>query len=300
MTKVLPSYAFNASAVGLGGIIRKNGRTTVLPTMASVCLASAGGEASNRVDDYSRDGISFTRAETRVGGYTTKIDGGVRHSTFSEVLLLNLKFFERISIARAQAIVTSTRDITSDDPAQELVADRTQFWVKLLYHGVEIDGDEYDTEIDTELCDATSYKHFAELLGRRGPKLLPETQEVLAANVLQNHAPVNAPLVGFAKEKRNAQANKVDVEAFGRVRFGDFIVKPDRRRVSLVRLTLDGNWVPELPSHRRRRVVQASVQADAKASILADHQTGHFQSEEPGDGGSASSDNGSNGVPIYP
>jgi hypothetical protein len=286
-----PSYGYNASASGLGGVIRQGKRTTIIPTVASVCLASAGGEASNSYDYYDRDGISFTRAQTRVGGYSARRNGSTRHSTFAEVLLLNLRVFDRLSIARMQAVVTSTRDIMDErDPKKHLQPDQTRFSVRLMYHGVEIDGEEVDPEIDTELCEAASYEKFSELLrGRRdkfsdaGKKLLDAHFEVQRTSP----APMAGPLVGFPGNA-NAEANRLRIPGFGNARFGSIIVKQDRQRVGLLRINLDKVWSPI-----RRRVISASTALAANDGITV-------QEDPPEDGGSVTSgDTGSNGVPIW-
>jgi hypothetical protein len=287
----IPSYAYNASAIGLGGVIRKGNRVTVVPTVGSVCLASAGGEAANQVDDYDRDGISFTRAQSRVGGYAVKKGSIVRHSTFAEVLLLNLRIFDRISIARMQAVVTSTREIEdSTDPRKHLQPDQTRFSVKLMYHGVEIDGEEVDAEVDNELCEASSYKDFTGILKRRKPSLPLEEQDLIAATeAVQQYAapPIGGPLV-TVRGKADAAQNRVKVPKFGKAHFGNIVVKQDRQRVSLLRLNLDALWSPEQPSKQR------AIAASATEEVTVQELDG-----TEGGGNVTSGDTGSNGVPIW-
>ena len=81
------------------------------------------------------------------------------------------------------------------------------------------------------------------------------------------------------------------MDDFGRARFGDIIVKPDRRRLSLLRLTLDSEWKanPGQGNGGKHRAVQT-----ASVTLASTH-------EGDGGGGSVTSgDNGSNGVPIWP
>ena len=283
----LPTYAYSASAIGLGGVIRQGNRTTVIPTVASVCLATAGGEASNMVENYDRDGISFTRAQTRVGGYATGRGEGRRHSTFAEVLLLNLKIFDRVSIARMQAVVTSTRDLESGDPRREVEPDRSRFTVKLMYHGLEVDGEAIEPQVDTQLCEAASYRKFHELLVSRRPQMLPEMQGLIDTSKQHPNAALNGPLVAFPGNAK-AQSNRLLVPGFGRARFGEILVKPDRQRVTLFRLTLDEDWSAQPATPRRRSVKSATL-------LAADAQSAD------GSGGDVSAgDGGSNGVPIWP
>src|SRR5436309_13821209 len=78
---MLGHYVFNASAIGLGGVLTSPKRK-VIPSLASVALAPTGGEGSSIVTNYDDgDGISFDRAETRVWGsshsgniYATRAD----------------------------------------------------------------------------------------------------------------------------------------------------------------------------------------------------------------------------------
>lgn len=287
-----PSYAFYASASALGGVIRQGNRTTVIPTIGSVCLASSGGQASNSVDDYDRDGISFTKAETRVGGYSASSPDGRVYTTVSEVLLLNLRIFERLSIARMQAIVTSKRTITSDDPMIELQPDRTVFSVMINYQGVEIDGDEVGPVVDQQLCDASSYTNFTSLLAQRPERLLQSMQDALDYRAglpePKPMPPMSGGLVTFPGNAR-AHANRISLDTFGKASFGDLVVKPDRQRVNLVRLSLDTLWIPERP-------VKGTMDAQAVAEAQADGDP-----PPGGEGGSASAgDGGTNGVPLWP
>lgn len=284
-----PSYAFYASASALGGVIRRDNRTTVIPTLASVCLASAGGQASNSVDDYDRDGISFTRAETRVGGYGASSPDGRVYTTVSEVLLLNLRIFERLSIARMQAIVTSKRTISSDDPMIELQPDRTVFSVMVNYQGVEIDGDEVGPVVDQQLCDASSYTNFMRLLAARPERLVPSMQNALRLRddmpEPKPMPPMSAGLVTFPGNLK-AQVNRIPLDNFGKASFGDLVVKPDRQRVNLVRLRLDSLWEPKRPAKGGVVLQDAQLLSDDLAA---------------GDGGTATSgDGGTNGAPTWP
>lgn len=289
-----PSYAFYASASALGGVIRRENRTTVIPTIGSVCLASAGGQASNDVDDYASEGISFKRAETRVGGYVSSSPGGKLYTTVSEVLLLNLRVFDRLSIARMQAIVTSKREINSEDPLVELQPDRTVFTVMVNYHGVEVDGEEVGPVIDHELCDAASYTNFARLMAARPDRMLPEMQGALEHRDRlpdpKPMPPMSAGLVTFPGNAK-AKANRISMERFGKASFGDLVVKPDRQRVNLVRLSLDSLWTGERQNGRA---------IDAQFSATSDAQPDDDPTGDGGGGGASAGDGGTNGVPLWP
>lgn len=319
------SYSYNASAIGLGGVIRKGRCTTVVPTVASVCLASAGGEASNSVENYCRDGISFSRAESRVAGYSGSGEGVRRHYTYADVFISNLQIFDRLKIALMQATVTSTRDIDSENASLELYPDRTRFSLRVIYRGIEIDGQEVVPDIDWDLCHAETYDNFTRLLKTRAhiplemqnllghgdgtalrtaaapagvidaetaaTEIIRRPQQPPRVDVPRDRPPVSGPLVNF-----RGNGNKLQVPKFGHAKFADVVVKPDRQRVSLLRLNLDSNWVPSLPAGEPRFSFAAHALTDSSPTFTVASNS----EASDGDGGSVSSgDGGSNGVPIW-
>ncbi len=320
-----PSYAYNASAAALGGVITRKGRSTVVPTIGSVSLSMAGGEASNSVENYYRDDISFAHAQTRVSGYSTSVRGSRlsrRYLTYADVLITKLQVFDRMKINFMQATVMSERVIETGNPLLELVPDLSRFSIRLFYHGVEIDGEEVVPDVDLELCHAGTYADFLRLLPSRMDELPDDTQEFFGAlsgesreveapdEILTvgkgrrpQNPPVNVPLLslrgnGRDKDKEMVKGNRVHVPRFGRARFGDAIVKPDRQRVSLISLTLDSNWSTTPPRDERFESEPQSVAFKAEGEQ-------QFALREPDDlagGGGAirSGDSGSNGVPIWP
>ncbi|HYR30066.1 MAG TPA: hypothetical protein VEU30_16470 [Thermoanaerobaculia bacterium] len=308
-TRRIPTYAYNASAQALGGTIRQGKRTTVVPTIASVCLASAGGEASNSVENYFRDDISFTRAQTRVSGYSSAVKGDAgarRYFTYADVLLTNLQVFERMKINFMQATVTSERTIASNDPELELRPDLSRFTIRLFYHGIEADGDEVVPDVDIELCHAGSYADFLRLLVEKQAELPEETQKLLGSlsggltkqSADSPQPAINAPLVKIKmKDETMVRGNRVTLPNFGRARFGEVLVKPDRQRVTLLRLTLDSDW-EKTPNGRKFREEETVVlKADAEARETFTFAPGRGD----GDGGAMSTgDSASNGIPIWP
>lgn len=314
MAATSPSYAFNASAVALGGVIHKDSRSIVIPTVGSVSLASAGGEAENRVDNYFREDISFSRAETRVSGYSAPLAAGSssrRYTTYSEVMLKNLKIFDRLEIGFMKAIVTSSRvlDTAAPDPIMQLQPDRSEFSIRLFYENIVVDGEDVTPTADFELCHAGTYDQFLEracTIAEALPAHTDESFEVaktvkgfldgkpattIATNstadavVPWHRPPVNVPLVTL-QGPPGLVSNAAKLPSFGRARFGDALIKPDRQRVALLRLRLDSDWSKTKP-----------LATDGGSVILSDAQ---FFSTDDGDGGSVSSDGGSNGVPIWP
>lgn len=331
------SYAYNASAAGLGGVIRRGHCSTVIPTVGSVSLASAGGEASTSVENYCRDGISFSRAESRVAGYSVKRDGGRRHFTYADAFVSNLKIFDRLKIALMQATITSTRDIDYNEPWKELLPDRARFTLRVIYRGIEIDGEEVAPDVDFDLCHAESYANFASLAQTRDnlafgkllasepsdaalydaervlsdPNASDETrrvaQETMAAMAIRRYAPaINAPLVTF-RGKAPAHANQLRIPKFGTAVFAEAVIKPDRQRVSLLRLRFDSDWHASPPEGFAPRPLAFSPLAsgslpDDTQDEPAPTNDGDSTAEPEGDnpGGEVTvADTSTNGVPIW-
>jgi len=308
-TRHIPTYAYNASAQALGGTIRQGKRTTVVPTIASVCLASAGGEASNSVENYFRHDISFTRAQTRVSGYSCGVKGDTgarRYFTYADVLLTNLQIFERIKINFMQATVTSERTIATNDPVQELRPDLSRFTVRLFYHGVEADGDEVVPDVDFELCHAGSYSDFLKMLAEKYTELPEETQKLLGsltgsvtrADMEKPQPAINVPLVKVKmKDEKLVKGNRVTLPNFGRARFGEVLVKPDRQRITLLRMTLDSDW--EKTPNGKKFAGEEPVLLKAAAEPREEFSLTPGRGD--GEGGAVSTgDSASNGIPIWP
>jgi hypothetical protein len=222
-------FTFNASAIGLGGVITENGCTTVIPSLASVALAPTGGEGSSRVDNYCSNGISFTRAETRVIGYETSNDV---FTTTTDILVTNLNIRERLKIALMQATITSTRFIGHNDSAFNLHA---------IYRGIQVDQEEVEATLDVDLCSgpcgkASTFDDFiAKMEGH-----LPGVSSDKFQEALKDQVPMPGSLVTSTQVRRYDQVisrpgNMLPVEGLGEAFLGELIVKRSRRRVNLLR-----------------------------------------------------------------
>ena len=126
-------FTFNASALGIGGVLQYPDRTIVVPSLASVALPPTGGEGSSLVENYCRDGISFTRAETRVTGYP--VGGGPTHTTVCDILITNLNVFDTLKVAMMTATLTSTHDSRDSK-------DDSRFDLRAMYRGVMVGEDQ--------------------------------------------------------------------------------------------------------------------------------------------------------------
>lgn len=241
-------FTFNASAIGLGGVITENGCTTVIPSLASVALAPTGGEGTARDDNYCSNGISFSRAETRVIGYETSND---IFTTITDILVTNLNIRERLKIALMQATITSTRCLDHDD---------SEFNMHAIYRGIQLDGDEVVPTLDVDLCSgpcgkASTFGQFrAKIAGdvAGNAELLGVPAQIIQKALTVNHEPMVGALVTSTQLRRAGKVistyvgNKLPVEGLGDAYFGELLVKRGRRRVNLLRFDF-GDPPPPLP-----------------------------------------------------
>lgn len=227
-------YTFNASALGMGGVLVYDDKPVLIPSIASVALAPTGGEGASVAENYDQHGISFTRAESRVIGYRTS---DKYYTTYSDIYVTNLALFGRMSVAMMQATVTSTRNEDTDEADFELHA---------MYRGVEVDNREIMPRLDIDICSRSSYQQLTEAYLRRlgataGSKCVDPRVERIRKG-LERREPIRTSIVaglegrdGAAIQKNGDAPNVLRVEDFGKVFFGELLVKPGRRRVNLLR-----------------------------------------------------------------
>ena len=228
-------YAFNASALGLGGVLTSGSVRTTIPSLASVALAPTGGEGSSVVENYNCHGISFTRAESRVFG--TDLSEGV-YTTYADVYITNLTIFDRLRIALMGATVTSTRNVENGE---------SLFEVRVTYRGISAEGNEVIPVLDYNLCNAPTYGDFVNALNGEVDRYADSfgVQPAALRSALQA-TPAQEPLAGTLVSDYRIPADcgivrsgsAIVVPGIGRAHFGEFLFKPGRRRVNLLRLKL--------------------------------------------------------------
>lgn len=238
------TYDYNASALGLGGVLKHpNGTTTYIPSLASVHLAPTGGEGSTEISNYSKDGVSFLKACSSVFGY----DSGQRTFTSgSSVLITDLNLFGRIQVTRLETSITSTR-IFTDDIATQSNPDKVHFTMSSLIVGLRIDGIDVIPEFDLALSACLTHEEFTtRLLNNSGTYAQQfgvsqgELQNVLATNLQPIRGSFVSALQHAPTDKFGPpQGFKLPVKNFGHVHFGEMVVKPGRRRVNLLRIEFD-------------------------------------------------------------
>jgi hypothetical protein len=236
MTTQRIDYNFNASALAVGGYFIRDGRKTVVPSLASVALSPDGGEGWTSLVNYDQDGIAFTRAESRVSGYETSPNF---FTTRSDIYLTNLSVFGKVNIGLLQATVTSTRDLEDRD------SEEAKFQLHASFYGIDVDGAGIIPSIDVDVCEA-SYRELAdrtireieeEPVRERDAKdraiAAIKRGEPIRSTMLKEMTHGNRP--GFAKEGKHV----LKVPGFAKIHFGELLVKQGRRRVNLLRFDFD-------------------------------------------------------------
>jgi len=260
-------YTFHASALGLGGVLNVRGKDIVVPSLASVALAPTGGEGSSLIGNYSRDGIAFTRAESRVVGYEVSKD---YFTTYSDIFITNLSVLDRVKVALLQATVTSTRHIDADE---------SQFELHAMFRGVEVDDNEIEPLINIDLCSRSSYEEVTssmiegipadELLAARQPEADSDTARMLKA--IGRRDVVRSSIVKDLQDKcGNSEGierrrNQLIVPSFGTMHFGELLLKPGRRRVNLLRFEFDSQ---QCTGSSRNTALISSALADGTSGSL--------------------------------
>lgn len=241
------TYDYNASALGLGGVLKNDdGTTTVVPSLASVHLAPTGGEGSTEISNYNKDGVSFTTARSSVIGY----DSGYRtFTTRADVYLTNLNLFGRVQAAILQTSISSTRDIFEEEAiTTQSNPDNARFTMNSMIRGLVIDGVEVIPELDLELCSCPTYEQFTNRIGGDYVSTYAEqfgVEQATLQNVLTtNVQPIRASFVKTLQYTPTGNFGprngfKLPVKNFGYVHFGELVVKPGRRRVNLLRFEFD-------------------------------------------------------------
>jgi hypothetical protein len=230
-------YNFNASALGIGGYFVRGGKKVLVPSLASVALAPDGGEGWTSLTNYEEDGISFTRAESRVSGYETSRSF---FTTRSDIHITNLSLFGKINVGQLQATVTSTRDLDDSD------TDEAKFQLHASFFGVDVDGAGVVPRIDIDVCEAT----YKELLDRTIRSVEAESGVAAAESqvtALRRGEPIRSTMLhgidhddkpNMIKEAKNV----LKVPGFAKIHFGELLVKRGRRRVNLLRIEFGNFW----------------------------------------------------------
>ena len=241
------TYDYNASALGLGGVLKHhNGATTVIPSLASVRLAPTGGEGSAEVSNYDKDGVSFSTAHSSVRGYDSEYR---TFTTTSEVYMTNLNLFGRLQVAILESSISSTRDVFENG---ELTAqadpDNARFSMKASILGLKIDGVEVIPKFDFELSACSTYALFTDRISGDGLGTYAQQfgveEEALQTALTAQVQPIRASFVSDLQHVPTSQFGprrgfKLPVKNFGTVHFGELVVRAGHRHVNMLRIEFD-------------------------------------------------------------
>ena len=239
-------FAYNASALGAGGVIERGPVTYTIPSLASVALAPTGGEGRSVVTDYVSQELSFSHAETRVFGHRhTDREGAPVFTTSTYVLMKDVNVFGRVRVGEMGSIVTSTRGLDGDDDHE--------FELRIWFRDVVIDGTRYRTRIDAGLRELRRYDELPKLLtermaaaaGASRAERFKGTEEQIL-DLVKERKPVQGSIVAGLEEEDDDRQSAVarrkvlppvrTVPGLGTVHFGELMLKPGRRRLNLLRI----------------------------------------------------------------
>jgi len=255
-------YVFNASAIGLGGVLTTP-RRKVIPSLASVHLAPTGGEGSAIVTNYDEgDGITFDRAETRVWGSS---HSGNIYATRADVMVNNLDVFHQLQVESMWASVTSIREVLENGD----VLDR-RFTFQAEYLGVRVNGREIDVPVDTKVFDDNaSYDDFLNALGTAEMsdyRKLIGIDEAASQSLKRSDGsekPANPKTIRCTalspKVKKDDDGFHVKVRGLGKAHLAEVLIKPGHRRLTLLRLELTEPVMRPFDSFAERSLTTDSV-----------------------------------------
>jgi hypothetical protein len=238
-------YVFNASAIGLGGVLTSPKRK-VIPSLASVALAPTGGAGLGCVTNYNDgDGISFDSAETHVFG--AEQDNNI-YVTRADVTITNLNVFNELKVASMSASVTSIRQV---DPKTGIVSDKT-FTFQAEFLGVIVNEKAIDVPVDTKVFDDNpSYDGFVSALGSADMadyrKLigleLSDAQALIGVPGAKGDVPADLRTICCTAVSphgpKGHEGFHVLIDGIGKAHLAEVLVKDGRRRLTLLRLDLD-------------------------------------------------------------
>jgi hypothetical protein len=290
-------FAYNASALGAGGIIERGNVITTIPSLASVALAPTGGEGRSVVSNYVSQELSFAHAETRVYGrrFTDK-NGDASFTTSTYVLMKDVNIFDRVTIGEMGSTVTSTRGLNGGEDHD--------FEISLWYDDVRIDGKKRGPRIDARLRELKRYEDLPKLLAERtaaaggeGRSLAERfngtTDEIV--KLVSEKKPVQGSIVEGLEQEESAAVTArqllpptIYVERLGTVYFGEFMLKPGRRRLNLLRVQFGPRVDTPMP---RARIMAAERPMDDSDDSGTGGVTGGSMTLGSGEG---------NGTPIGP
>lgn len=249
-------FSFNANTLTIGGQIEENGNKRLLPSKGSVTLPQEGGFGESVIDNYSEEGVSFLRAESRVYGsnYRNKL-----FKTFANVTVYGLDLDGRVQADVLSASITSVNERVNGCGGES----RISFDANIV--GLVIDGRPYDIELDTQpYRDHGTFSEFSEAFARlTAPEVeakakafnwsmaecqtndrfhVPQRcQNAIRASVVSKIASKHA----MGKPDLRQQGFTIEVPEFGLIHLGEVMLTVGKRGINLLRVEL-GRTIEDL------------------------------------------------------
>ena len=134
------AFAFHANTLAFGGQRSEHGLRRLLPSQASVTLPPEGGFGESAIENYSEDGVSIYRAESRVYGssYRNRL-----FKTYANVSVYGLDIAGMVQADVLSASITSINERVNDCTSESKIS----FDANII--GLVIAGEPYNVEIDT-------------------------------------------------------------------------------------------------------------------------------------------------------
>jgi hypothetical protein len=242
-------FSFNANTLAIGGQIEERGNKKLLPSEGSVTLPQEGGFGESTVHDYSKEGVSFLRAESRVHGsnFRNKL-----FKTFANVTVYGLDLDGRVQVDVLSASITSINERVNGCGGES----RISFDANIV--GLVIDGRPYNVELDTKpYLDHGTFSEFTEAFaGMTAPQVeekakafnwsieevqtegrfhVPQRcQNAIRASIVSKIAPALAS----DKPDLRQQGFTIEVPNFGLLHLGEVMLTVGKRGINLLRVEL--------------------------------------------------------------
>jgi hypothetical protein len=264
------AFTFHANTLAFSGQLDEpsDRRTKYLPSQASVALPPEGGVGESTVQNYSEEGVSFYRAESRCFGnsFEDRI-----YNTFANVMVTGLDIR---GVIQADVLNSS---VTSVNRRERGSTTESRITIDANIVGLVINGHPIEVDLDTERF--RRHATFTEFVNSFQTLSLEEMTELAAAynwpleecmttkeengvTVTTFHVPKRCSTGLRASLLRDTcprlaegeipgirrEGFTIEVADFGLIHLGEVLIKAGRRRVNLLRVelgkTLEGKSTP--------------------------------------------------------
>jgi hypothetical protein len=276
-------FSFNAHTLAFGGQIEEGGNKKFLRSQGSVTLPQEGGFGEASISDYSKEGISFVRAESRVYGSSLR---NKLFKTYANVTVYGLDLEGRVQADVLSASIISINERVNNCGGESQIS----FDASIV--GLVIDGQPYDVEFNTKpFRQHGTFSAFADSFTKMTMSEVEETAKAYNWSVDdcrtgdRFHVPqrcenairativskISSALTGD-KPRFNQQGFTIEVPDFGVIHLGEVMLTVGKRGINLLRvergLTLQDLVVA--PTEKHMEPVIISDELRPAALVLAE------------------------------